>query len=447
LNEEVLDLTSATGQRDDVVSVAQAARMLGVKTATVYAYISRGQLSSSRLREDRRSWLRRTEVEEFGRRRGARPLAVPAPVAPAPPAAVAERPLTTAVGWLADDDRLLYRGHDAAELALTTAYEGVAELLWTGSVGPGRLRCPSAGVLEFVRNAQSAMPATSMPLDRLKTTAILLGAADPFRYDLSRPAVLAAARTLPPAFVASLPARSTGYAYGRLDVPSARAARKAACPGDGTQAGDASADLTAHLWSKLATAPPTPGQRALLSAALVLLADHGLGPSTRAAREAAASAADPYSVVLAGTTVASGLLLGGGSSLAVQACLEEIDTVSAVPTVLAARLIRGDRVSGFGQPRYRGPDPRAAMLLDLLARSQGDPERQDIVRAVVAAVRERRDLAPNAEFALGAICFVHGMPRGAGEAIFVIARSAGWIAHAVEEYESAGGVAAPFART
>jgi citrate synthase len=39
------------------------------------------------------------------------------------------------------------------------------------------------------------------------------------------------------------------------------------------------------------------------------------------------------------------------------------------------------------------------------------------------------------------------MPRGAGEAIFVIARSAGWIAHAVEEYESAGGVAAPFART
>ena len=188
-------------------------------------------------------------------------------------------------------------------------------------------------------------------------------------------------------------------------------------------------------------------QLALLSAALVLLAEHGLGPSTRAAREAAASAADPYSVVLAGMSVASGLLLGGGSSLAVQAWLEEIDTVAAVSRVLADRLLRGDKVSGFGQPRYYGPDPRAALLLELLAASQGDPERQRIVAAVVAAVRERRGLAPNAEFALGAMCFVHGMPRGAGEAVLVIARCAGWIAHAVEEYEATPGPHAPLSRT
>jgi citrate synthase len=145
--------------------------------------------------------------------------------------------------------------------------------------------------------------------------------------------------------------------------------------------------------------------------------------------------------------VASGLLLGGGSSLAVQAWLEEIDTVTAVPQVLADRMLRGDKVSGFGQPRYRGPDPRAALLLELLAASEGDPERQRIVAAVVAAVRERRGLAPNAEFALGAMCFVHGMPRGAGEAVLVIARCAGWIAHAVEEYEAAPGPHAPLSRT
>ncbi|MGW2509877.1 helix-turn-helix domain-containing protein, partial [Streptomyces scopuliridis] len=67
---------SLTAQRrDDVMSVSQAAKMLGVKPSTVYAYISRGLLSSTRLPEDRRSWLSRAEVEAFAHRPGARPVA------------------------------------------------------------------------------------------------------------------------------------------------------------------------------------------------------------------------------------------------------------------------------------------------------------------------------------------------------------------------------------
>ncbi|GAA1626132.1 hypothetical protein GCM10009733_023530 [Nonomuraea maheshkhaliensis] len=50
-------------------------------------------------------------------------------------------------------------------------------------------------------------------------------------------------------------------------------------------------------------------------------------------------------------------------------------------------------------------------------------------------VIERRQLHPNVEFALGALCFAHDLANGTGEAVFVIARSAGWIAHALEEYE------------
>ncbi|GAA3098425.1 citrate synthase [Pseudonocardia yunnanensis] len=420
-------MSTSAGPRSDVISIAQAAGLLGVKPATVYAYISRGQLSSSRLPDDRRSWLSRTEVEEFARRRGARPLAAPLPLDLRLPEAASTAPAETSVGWIADD-RLLFRGLDATELAVSVPYAEVAELLWTGVIAPGRLHRLDARLRRSIQRTQAAMPGSSLPLDRLKATAILLGAADPFRYDLSRPAVLSAARTLAPAFVESLPLLATTEAPDDGDV-------------------DGSDDLATRLWSRLTPARPREAQLALLSAALVLLAEHGLGPSTRAAREAAASAADPYSVVLAGMSVASGLLLGGGSSLAVQAWLEEIDTVAAVSRVLADRLLRGDKISGFGQPRYRVPDPRAALLLELLAASQGDPERQRIVTAVVAAVRERRGLAPNAEFALGAMCFVHGMPRGAGEAVLVIARCAGWIAHAVEEYEATPGPHAPLSRT
>jgi citrate synthase len=424
-------LSTSAGPRSDVISIAQAAGVLGVKPATVYAYISRGQLSSTRLPDDRRSWLSRTEVEEFARRRGARPLAAPLPLEVLPPDTAEIAPAGTAVGWIADD-RLLFRGRDATDLAVSVPYAEVAELLWTGAPAPGRLRSLDPRLRRSIHRTQATMPGSSLPLDRLKATAILLGAADPFRYDLSRPAVLSAARTLAPAFVESLPVLAAAEAPDH----------------DHHDHHDHGSDtLTTRLWHRLATVRPRTTQLALLSAALVLLAEHGLGPSTRAAREAAASAADPYSVVLAGMSVASGLLLGGGSSLAVQAWLEEIDTVTAVPQVLADRMLRGDKVSGFGQPRYRGPDPRAALLLELLAASEGDPERQRIVAAVVAAVRERRGLAPNAEFALGAMCFVHGMPRGAGEAVLVIARCAGWIAHAVEEYEAAPGPHAPLSRT
>ncbi|WP_346104133.1 citrate/2-methylcitrate synthase [Nonomuraea maheshkhaliensis] len=71
----------------------------------------------------------------------------------------------------------------------------------------------------------------------------------------------------------------------------------------------------------------------------------------------------------------------------------------------------------------------------MLAGSSAKPERLDIIRATVKLVIERRQLHPNVEFALGALCFAHDLANGTGEAVFVIARSAGWIAHALEEYE------------
>lgn len=392
---------TADADHSDVVSVAEAAAMLGVKPSTVYAYISRKLLHRRKLPQDRRSWLSRSEVADFNQRKGTRaPLARSEPERHEPPTGIAH----------IIDDRLLYRGRDATELAAAESFESVSELLWRDRANGAR---PTWSVepelVEDIHRLQGAMPATSLPMDRLKVTAMLLGATDPLRYDLSVPSVISAARRLAPAFVESLPERA----------PEGR---------DGS--------LAARLWARLCDRGAGPEHIRLLSAALVLLADHGLGPSTRAVREAAATAADPYSSVLAGMSVASGLLLGGGSSLAVQSWLTDIDSPASVPAVLGKRLLRGDRLSGFGQPRYRGADPRAAMLLDLLARTQAEEDRLAIVRATVDLVRRRRELEPNVEFALGALCFVHGMDHGAGEAIFVTARTTGWIAHAIEVYET-----------
>jgi citrate synthase len=57
-----------------------------------------------------------------------------------------------------------------------------------------------------------------------------------------------------------------------------------------------------------------------------------------------------------------------------------------------------------------------------------------VVDAVLDEARRRRLPEPNVDFALAVLTRVAGMPIGSGEAIFAVARTAGWIAHALEEY-------------
>ena len=66
-----------------------------------------------------------------------------------------------------------------------------------------------------------------------------------------------------------------------------------------------------------------------------------------------------------------------------------------------------------------------------------DRARLEVVSEVGRRTRDRIPVAPNVDFAIGAITFVAGMDEDAGEVIFAISRTAGWIAHALEEYDEA----------
>jgi citrate synthase len=88
-------------------------------------------------------------------------------------------------------------------------------------------------------------------------------------------------------------------------------------------------------------------------------------------------------------------------------------------------------VPGLGQPLYPGGDPRAT---ELLARLRALPGSMAAVDAVVGLTASRGMPPPNCDFALAALAHRAGMVPGASEAIFVLARTAGWIAHAMEEY-------------
>jgi citrate synthase len=367
------------------LNTEEAARRLGVKPETLYAYVSRGLLTRRAAPGGRRSQFERAEIERLaargrrGRRSGSLELVV-----------------DTALTLLDPDGALFYRGRDVTRLARESTYEDVAELLWEGDADADAR--PWAG--PAVRGAPDARPA-----DRLRAIVALAAAADPLRADLRPPAVRHTARALIATMVDGLPAHGepTGHA------------------------------IAARLWSRLHPEPPTPARLRALDAALILLADHELALSALAARIAASAHADPYLVVLAGLA-AHGGALHGAAGTAVERLLQSIPAADAAAAVLGERLAGGEALPGFGHAVYRDRDPRADALLALLAEAAPEPGRHAVVQRVLDLAGRHEGPAPNVDFALGAMTHCLGLVPGAAEAVFAIARSAGLVAHALEEY-------------
>ena len=176
----------------------------------------------------------------------------------------------------------------------------------------------------------------------------------------------------------------------------------------------AEAGSPGRLWSRLCDRPAAgPGLMRALSAALVLLADHELAASTLAARVAASVRADPYAVVGTGLGAMSGAL-HGGASLGAETLMAAASGPEDVPRVVAELLRRGEKVPGFGHFVYRGGDPRAILLLDLVRRAAPKSGQLAVADAVFAEVRQKSLPEPNIDFALAALARVAGMVRGAG---------------------------------
>jgi len=382
------------------ISAAEAARQLGVKQATLYSYVSRGVLTRRRGTGGKISLFDPAEVGELARR--GRPRQPPGRTG-----LVIESALTEIGG-----DTLRFRGLDALDLARDRAFEEVSALLWTGSLPAGGAAAGWRATPEAVRAgsaAQAALPPGTLPLERLQVIVPALAAADPLRLHLDPPAVIAAGQAIIGGMVDCLPT-------------AARASRPG--PGDG---------IAGRLWPKLCSDPPPARLLDALSAALVLLADHELAASTLAARVAASVRADPYAVVATGLGALGGAL-HGGASLGAEAMLAAADDPADAPRVVGDLLRRGERVPGFGHFVYRAGDPRAGLLLALIRLAVPAAPRLAVADAVLAETHRRALPEPNIDFALAVLASCAGMISGAGEAVFAIARTAGWLAHGLEEY-------------
>jgi citrate synthase len=381
---------------DGLMTTAEVARRLGVRRETVYAYVSRGLLARDPASGHRRSLFRPEDVEALadrarhGNSSGALEVTIRSELTSLDPAG-----------------RLFYRGRDAVELARHRSFEAIAGLLWEGEAdGPWRLRAADRKLLASVR---STLPDNAPASDLIAVAVATLGATDPSASDRRPEAVRRAARRMGAGATAIL-----GGDTGTLGTTAER------------------------LWralSKRRRRPP-PRQVAAVDAALVLLADHELSASALAARIAASTWADPYRVVLAGLAPLGGAL-HGAVSLAVADLLDGLDSPDQAFTAVERRVATGPApgfLPGFGHGVYRDRDPRAEHLLDRVPAVTTDPARAQIVRAVAHAAHELGLPRPNADFGLAALTYAMEMRHDAAIAIFSVARIAGLIAHALEEY-------------
>ena len=379
------------------LTTREAADRLGVKPETVYAYVSRGQLASRREPAGRGSTFDAKEVDALVRKGRREP----------PAGGDALQRIRTGI-TLIDADRYYYRGVDATELARRFHYEEVADWLWTGTLRTGIRFDAPAESLAAARRSVDALPAHSGSTERLRVAAIAGAAVDPLRFDLSRDAVLGTARALIPTLVDSLPAVGPPH------------------DGDGR--------LARRLWSRLTARPAGEAGIRALDMALSLLIDHDLAASTLAVRVAASARAHPYAVVSAGLGALDGPLHGAASGLAHRMLTEVLERGSAA-AVVADHLRAGRRVPGLGHRLYPGRDPRAEALFTVLRELPDAGPVLAAAREVEATTARHVPLHANVDLALAVLSVTAGMPAEAGETVFAVARTAGWIAHALEEYE------------
>ena len=241
------------------LTAAEAATRLGVKVETVYAYVSRGVLRSTRAADSRSSLFDAADVEAIALR--GRPRRVSRRL-------TFEVEIDTHLTEI-DGHALRFRGRDAVELATSATFEQVAELLWTGAP-PGR----GAGSWAAV---PLAVPPGGSLGDRLRLAVDVAAMGDPSRGDLRPEAVAACGRSMIASVVESLPLVGDGRTP-RLVLGDGVARR-------GTVAG--------RLWTRLATVRPRPELVAVLNAALVLMIDHELAASTFAAQDRGVGACRP----------------------------------------------------------------------------------------------------------------------------------------------------------
>src|SRR5437667_1243430 len=384
------------------LSAREASAELAISPATLYAYVSRGLIRSEPSPEARTHRYRAEDVRGLKERRA------PSPEPRGLRSFDADLPVLDSAIATITEDGPIYRGVNCVDLAQTDTLEHAATLLWDVTVVDpfASDNCPHVSD-EMRAIAEAARRAA--PIDRAIAVLALAASADPRAF--------------------------TRAADGRAMV-GARIVRLVVA----TMLNRAPSAEPLHLQIASAWAPDNKHAADLIRRALVLLAEHELNASTFTARCAASTGLNLYDAVIAGLAALKGPKHGGAGVLASQLVKTLVD--KDVAPVVRERVALGERFAGFGHGVYKRGDPRAISLLEALTRA-GAPRK--FTKEIPERIAEATGEFVNIDYALAVLVHALRMPPGSELALFAMARTVGWIAHASEQLQH-GGLIRPRAR-
>lgn len=408
-------IESSRGHMPDIprLTVSQTAVRLNVKPETVYSYVSRGLLSSQRTGSG--STLDTLEVEAFAQHRRRAPISSTLREdgstysASGAPLMVLDTNISHVI-----DGELYFRGFSAEDLVSHYHFESVASWLWGEPLTNAKKFEANTEDTHRAANFVAALPEFASPLDRVTAALLALASADPLRYASQSDIAGFGAR-----LVAGIVDTLSEAQHKNLRSEDYRGIAGGIRAAFGPKRDDAPVNVRA------------------IDTALVLLIDHDLAISTLAARTAASARATIYG----GLTSAIGAMdskLHGNASQDAAKLINLVLQYDSPEKALAESIAgTGRMVPGFGHALYPNGDPRARILLEVLHSEFPDSRTLQAVEALAQVMEDRAQLKPNIDMALAALLHVEEMAPDAGPAIFAIARSAGWIAHMIDEYACA----------
>jgi citrate synthase len=397
----------------DYLTARETIQRLDVKLQTLYAYVSRGLIrSTSRPGRKERMYLRE-DVERVHARAMAR--SGHGPVA-ADAMNHGHAIIPTAITEITPQGPR-YRGMLATDLArVPVPFEAVAQLLWTGGWDPAppAWTIPPAppAFVEMV-NGFGASPERDPLLEVFALAILHLGLHRRARMRrVTDEAIHEEARQIIGCLVGCCGLASAAQQF----VPMRRGERVAE-------------GLLRALGGE-----PTAENTATVSALLAILADHELSPGTLSVRVAASGGATLHGCIASALCASSGLnvahvfdqvhdfLVAGGGK-------------AGLGRDAVRRHAEGKPIPGFSHPLYPRGDPRATMLLEFIRERR--PTRQLLaVCEFVEDAQRATGLHVRHELPMVALTRAMGLPRAAASAIFLVSRTAGWVAHIQEQRDS-----------